>query len=80
MIIWPGNITEKTCVRLINSRRTWMTARRGDAALMTHEGETERQYIDSVELYRVFPAEHNGETVESAWAWLDEVNPERERR
>ena len=28
VIIWPNHITEKTCARLINSRRIWMTARR----------------------------------------------------
>lgn len=54
-----------------------MTARRGDAVLVTHEGNTERHFIDSVELYRVFPADYNGTVVESAWKWLDEANSER---
>ncbi len=43
----------------------------GDAVMMTHNGTKNREHIESVELYRVFPAEHNGLTVESAWTWID---------
>ena len=43
---------------------------------MTHtavpvNGTKNREHIESVELYWVFPAEHNGQTVECAWTWID---------
>jgi len=60
------------CVRLINSRRTWLHASAGDAVLLTRDGNTERQYIETVELYRVSPAEENGSLVPSAYEWLYE--------
>ena len=70
VIIWLKD-THKLCVRLMNPRRTWTTARAGDAVMMTHNGTQSREHIESVELYRVFPADHNGQMVESAWVWID---------
>lgn len=50
----------------------WMeqSLRPGTTAV-THNGMKNREHIESVELYRVFPAEHNGQMVESAWTWID---------
>ncbi len=70
VIDWPRD-SSKVCIRLINSRRSWFTARNGDAVLLTHDGKSERQYIATVELDRVFPAEENGRVVESVKDWLD---------
>ncbi len=47
-----------------------MTARAGDPVDFTFNGKTSRQYIESVELYRVFPASANGTVVASAHDWL----------
>ena len=69
VIIWP-NDTAKLCVQLMNPRKTWMTARAGDPVDLTTNGKTSRQYIESVELYRVFPASDNGKIVASAHDWL----------
>ena len=69
VIIWP-NDTAKLCVQLMNPRKTWMTARAGDPVDLTTNGKTSRQYIESVELYRVFPATANGTVVASAHDWL----------
>ena len=71
VIVWPKD-TAKLCVRLINSRRTWLHATAGDGVLLTRDGNTDRQYIESVELYRVSPADNNGKIVPSAHAWLYE--------
>ena len=70
VIVWLKD-TSKLCVRLMNPRRTWTTARAGDAVMMTHNETKSREHIESVELYRVFPAEHNGQVVECAWTWID---------
>ena len=70
VIIWLKD-THKLCVRLMNPRRTWTTARAGDAVILNIGGVKNREHIESVELYRVFPTEHNGQTVECAWTWLD---------
>ena len=70
VIIWP-KYTSKLCVRLMNPRRTWMTAMAGDALIMKHNGTQSREHIESVELYRVFPATQNGQTVESARSWIE---------
>ena len=70
VIIWPKD-TSKLCVQLMNPRRTWMTARAGDAVIMNHNGTQSREHIESVELYRVFPTEYNGQVVESARAWIE---------
>ena len=69
VIIWP-NDTAKLCVQLMNPRKTWMTARAGDPVDFTFNGKTSRQYIESVELYRVFPASATGTVVASAHDWL----------
>ena len=69
VINWP-NETAKLCIKLMNPRRTWMTARAGDPVDLTTNGKTSRQYIESVELYRVFPATDNGKIVKSAYDWL----------
>lgn len=70
VIIWPKD-TSKLCVQLMNPRRTWMTARAGDAVMMTHHDTKSREHIESVGLYRVFPTDYNGQVVESAREWLD---------
>ena len=65
VIIWPEKPSEK--VRLINSRRTWLTAKSGDAVLV----QGERSFIKEVRLYRVDPTEANGQVVESGQAWIE---------
>lgn len=47
-----------------------MTARAGDPVDLTSNGKKSRQYIESVELYRVFPTSDNGKIVASAHEWL----------
>jgi hypothetical protein len=66
VIVWL-NDTAKLCVQLLNGRRTWTTARAGDAVWLSHNGQKTREHIESVELYRVFPTSANGEVVKSAW-------------
>lgn len=68
-VVYPDRSTG--CARLINSKRTWLTARAGDAVLLTRENSRERYYIESVELYRVSPAAENGKTVATAGEWLE---------
>jgi len=70
VIVWP-NETSKLCIQLLNGRRTWMTARAGDAVWLSCNGHKTREHIESVELYRVFPTEANGQVVTSAWHWLN---------
>ena len=70
VIVWPKD-TSKLCVRLMNPRRTWMTARAGDAVILTSGGVKSREHIEAVELYRVFPATQNGQAVESARSWIE---------
>jgi hypothetical protein len=72
VIVWPAE-SSKLCVQLLNGRRTWITARTGDAVWLSQDGTKKREHVESVELYRVFPAEENGRVVKSAWHWL---NPE----
>lgn len=38
---------------------------------LNNDGVKSREYIERVELYRVFPASYNGQIVECAWTWLD---------
>jgi len=45
VIVWPRE-TAKLCIRLIDSRRTWLHATAGDGVLLTRDGNTERQYIE----------------------------------
>lgn len=66
VIVWP-NDTAKLCVQLMNSRRTWFTVQRGDSVILNGN----REFVDSIELYRVFPASENGREVRSAWHWLN---------
>ncbi len=66
VIIWLDAVAPKLCVKLMNPRRTWMTARAGDPVDLKIDRETCRQYIYTVELYRVFPANENGRQVRSA--------------
>jgi hypothetical protein len=74
VIVWPSDSpSPKHCAQLMNGRRTWITARAGDAVWLSHSGQKTREHIESVELYRVFPASANGLVVTSAWHWL---NPE----
>lgn len=70
VIIWVKSDT-KLCIELMNPRRTWMTARRGDAVILKHNGSQGREHIDAIELYRVFPTFFNGREVESARTWID---------
>ena len=70
VIIWLKD-TGKLCVHLMNPRRTWTTARAGDAVILNVGGVKSREHIESVELYRVFPASSNGHVVECVWTWID---------
>ena len=71
VIVWPAENREGCC-RLINSKRTWMTARAGDAVLLKRQdsADYERVFIDDITLYRVYPVEFNGTVVETAQSWL----------
>ena len=74
VIIWPDQPDNgKRCCRLINSKKTWLTARAGDAVVVRQEksDEWKRFYIDSITLYRVDPVECNGLEVETGHGWLD---------
>lgn len=64
----PG---EEGCLRLINSRKTWLTARVGDAVLLTDKGKSDRYFIESIKLYGVYPSSESGRVVTSGQAWLD---------
>ena len=70
VIIWLTE-TRKLCVYLMNPRRTWTTARAGDAVMLNNGGVKSREHIERVELYRVFPASWNDHIVECAWTWLN---------
>ncbi len=65
VIVWPSD-TAKLCIQLMNLRRTWLTVQRGDSVILNGN----REFVDSIELYRVFPACENGREVRSAWHWL----------
>lgn len=69
VIVWLAN-TEKLCVRLLNPRKSWQTASKGDPILLNHGGQQIRTAVEAVELYRVFPTTENGRTVESVRDWL----------
>jgi hypothetical protein len=74
VIVWPFETDNgRKCCRLINSKRTWLTAQAGDAVLVKREGSAEltRYFIESISLFRVDPVEFNGTVVETAQAWLD---------
>ena len=74
VIVWPFEPdNDRKCCRLINSKRTWLTAQAGDAVLVKLEGSAEmtRYFIESISLFRVDPVEFNGTIVETAQAWLD---------
>jgi hypothetical protein len=72
VVVWPFEDRE-VCMRLINSNRTWLTARAGDAVLLKRDSPTEWQrfFIESVSLYRAFPVEFNGTVLETAQTWLE---------
>ena len=77
VIIWPDRPDDgKRCCRLINSKRTWLTARAGDAVVVRKEksDEWKRYFIDSITLYRVDPVEFNGLEVETAQEWLSSIS------
>ena len=57
VIIWPDK--PSTTVRLISSRKSWLTAKAGDAVLVNDQ----RHFIKEVRLYRADPAGQNGQTV-----------------
>lgn len=72
IIIWLNRATEKPCARLLDSRKNWMTATRDDIVMLTTDQQDwQKKFIARIELYRVFPAEHNSEIVESAQVWID---------
>jgi hypothetical protein len=49
-----------------------MTAGRNDIVMLTADQQNwQKRHIARIELYRVSPAERNGEIVESAEAWID---------
>jgi hypothetical protein len=78
IIIWLDRATEKPYARLLDSRKSWMTATRDDIVMLTTDQQSwQKKLIARIELYRVFPAERNSEIVESAQAWIDagEVAP-----
>lgn len=70
VIVWTQD-NKRRCAYLMNPRRTWMTARAGDAQMLTRNGEERREHIEAVELYRVSPAEWNGTIVDSALDWME---------
>jgi hypothetical protein len=74
-ICWPGiPDTDKTCARLVDSKRTWMTAKVGNAVNIRHEnGEWHTYRIKEITLYRCFPTDHNDRYVPCAQDWLDGV-------
>ena len=72
VIVWPFQPEDgKRCCRLINSKKSWLTARAGFAVVLRLENSTEwqRYFIDSVTLYRVDRVEFNGLEVETAQGW-----------
>ena len=72
IIIWPNRLPDVPCARLLNSRKNWMTAGRDDIVMLTTDQQHWRKmFVTQIELYRASPAEHNGEIVESAQAWID---------
>ncbi len=72
IIIWPHKLPEVPCARLLDSRKNWMTAGRNDIVMLTTDQlHWQKMFITQIELYRASPSEHNGETVESAQAWID---------
>lgn len=49
-----------------------MTAGRDDIVMLTEDQQSwQKRFISQIELYRVSPAEMNGEIVESAQAWIE---------
>jgi hypothetical protein len=54
----------------MNGRRTWITARAGDAVWILKDGKKTREHIRAVTLYRVSPTSANGLDVPSALHWL----------
>ena len=49
-----------------------MTATRDDIVMLTTDQPCwQKKFITQIELYRVFPAEHNSDIVKSAQAWID---------
>ena len=78
IIIWLDRATEKPCARLLDSRKNWKTATRDDIVMLTTDQQSwQKKFITRIELYRVFPAEHNSEIVEYAQAWIDAAGEEK---
>ena len=49
-----------------------MTAGRDDIVMLTTDQQHwQKMFVTQIELYRASPAEHNGEIVETAQAWID---------
>lgn len=74
IVTWPGiPDTDKTCARIVDSKKTWLTIRAGNAVNVrrseTKEWKTYR--IKSITLWRVDPAKYNGLFVPCAQDWLD---------
>ena len=68
-IVHPGK--PDGCLRLINSKKTWLTVMAGDAVLLTEGESSQRYFIESIELYLVDPASENGRAVATAGEWLN---------
>jgi hypothetical protein len=78
VIVWPDRLPEKPCARLLDSRKSWMTAGRDDIVMLTEDLEHwHRKFITRFELFRVSPAEHIGEIVESSHVWIEAVRKQR---
>ena len=75
VIVWPSD-NKDGCCRLINSKRTWLTARAGDAVVLKSlkSAEFEWHFIKSIALYLVHRVEYNESIVETAQSWLDCTN------
>lgn len=72
IIIWLSRTTGKPCAQLLDSRKNWLTATRDNVVMLTSDQQSwQKRFIASIELYRVFPTEHNTEVAESAQAWID---------
>lgn len=73
VIVWPDD-TAKLCIQMMNGRRTWFTVQRGDSVILNGN----REFVNLIELYRVFPANENGREVRSAWQWLNQMTSNKD--
>lgn len=64
LIVWPSDPPKVT--KLLDRRKTWLTAQAGDVVVFCGEPET----IKVVSLYRVHPVDQCDRYVTSGAAWL----------